>query len=464
MSDNPFEEDSDRTVIRPVPGGRKPAASPPPAAPRPAAASPFDAPPSQAPRPAPAPPPAYAPVGEGAERILLSGSPLMAAAAPLLQLLARLRNTSSQPNAVDLRERAAAQIRAFEAEARQGGVPEEQIAWARYALCASLDDAVLNTPWGAESAWSQNSLVNTFHREVQSGTRFFDLLKQLEQNPGVYLGLLEVMYMCLSLGFMGVHRHSPRGPAILERAREDVYTVVMRQRGAAEAGLSPHWQGVNAPYKPSRASVPVWVVGCVGLAVLAGLFALFSSGLSDASGDLFDRMMAAPPAAMPSIARVAAVVPPPPPPPPPGPGLLDKLKTFLKPEIDQKLVVVLGDESTPIVRIKGRGMFALGNATLEPKYYAILGRIGEALKQEVGPVFVYGYTDNQPIHTVRFPSNYELSAARAIAAKDVIAKALGDPGRIKAEGRADADPIGDNKTPAGQDENRRIEVVLRRQG
>ncbi len=466
MSDNPFEEDSDRTVIRPVPGGRKPAAPPPQAAaPRPAA-SPFDAPPAAAPPQQAAPAASYtpAPVADGAERILLTGSPLMVAAAPLLQLLARLRNTSSQPNAFELRERAVAQIRAFEQEARTAGVPDDQLSWARYALCASLDDAVLNTPWGADSAWSQNSLVSTFHREVQAGTRFFDLLKQLEQNPGIYLGLLELMYMCLSLGFMGLHRHSRGGMQILEKAREDVYTVIMRQRGAVEAGLSPRWMGASAPYKPARARLPVWVAACFALAVVAGLFGYFSSSLNTASDDLFARMMGAPPAAMPSIARIAAVVPPPPPPPPPGPSFVDKLRTFLKPEIDQNLVVVLGDDNTPIVRIKGKGMFALGNATLEPKYLGILGRIGEALKQESGAVFVNGYTDNQPIHTVRFPSNYELSAARAGAAKEVIAKALGDPGRIKAEGRADADPVAPNATPEGRDENRRIEVVLRRQG
>ena len=275
MSDNPFEEDSDRTVIRPVPGGRKPAAPPPQAAaPRPAA-SPFDAPPAAAPPQQAAPAASYtpAPVADGAERILLTGSPLMVAAAPLLQLLARLRNTSSQPNAFELRERAVAQIRAFEQEARTAGVPDDQLSWARYALCASLDDAVLNTPWGADSAWSQNSLVSTFHREVQAGTRFFDLLKQLEQNPGIYLGLLELMYMCLSLGFMGLHRHSRGGMQILEKAREDVYTVIMRQRGAVEAGLSPRWMGASAPYKPARARLPVWVAACFALAVVAGLCA-----------------------------------------------------------------------------------------------------------------------------------------------------------------------------------------------
>ncbi|MEI7713121.1 MAG: OmpA family protein, partial [Rhodospirillales bacterium] len=97
-------------------------------------------------------------------------------------------------------------------------------------------------------------------------------------------------------------------------------------------------------------------------------------------------------------------------------------------------------------------------------YIRLLERIGEALKAEKGPVQVTGYTDNQPIHTVQFPSNFHLSAARAEAARAVIVRALGDPARVKAEGRADADPIGSNATPEGRDENRRIEVVLRRQG
>jgi type VI secretion system protein ImpK len=144
--------------------------------------------------------------------------------------------------------------------------------------------------------------------------------------------------------------------------------------------------------------------------------------------------------------------------------LVDKLRQFLKPEIDQGLVVVIGDESTPIVRIKGRGLFALGSDKLETRFLPILNRIGEALKVEAGGVFVIGYTDNQPIRTVRFPSNFELSSARAQAAKDVIGRALGDMGRIKAEGRADADPLATNATPEGREENRRIEVVLRRAG
>jgi type VI secretion system protein ImpK len=64
---------------------------------------------------------------------------------------------------------------------------------------------------------------------------------------------------------------------------------------------------------------------------------------------------------------------------------------------------------------------------------------------------------------VQFPSNYQLSKVRAEAAGAIIADALGEPARISVEGRADADPIASNDTVTGRDENRRVEVVLRRQ-
>lgn len=456
MSDNPFAEpdDSDRTVIRPAPGGRR--APPPP-----------QAAPSQAPfQPAPPPPPqqraAAAPVpAEGAEKISFGLNPLIQAAAPLLQLLSRLRNTYSQPDPGDLRERAIQQVRAFEQASRDAGVPMDQLRPAHYALCASLDDVVLNTPWGNSGGWAARSLVSTFHQEVRSGERFFQLLDQLKPNPGNFLPVLELMYLCLSLGFQGQYRLSPRGPGELDRIREDLYTIIMRQRQAADPALSPHWQGAQAPYRPARAVVPTWVMAAAALAVIGLLFVWFSTGLNAASDDVFAQLLGAPMSKMPQIVRVAPVKPPPPPPQPPP---VDPLYVFLKPEIDQGLVTVLGDHAMPIVRIRNSGMFASGSATVAQGYYHLLQRIGEALKAEKGPVTVDGYTDNQPIKTVQFPSNFQLSQARADAAKALIARALGDPGRITAQGHADADPIASNATAEGRDQNRRIEVVLRRQG
>ncbi len=471
MSDDPFAEpdDSDKTVIRPAPGGRRaapaaPAASPfgSPAAPQ---ASPFGGAAPQAPPPQRTSAFANAPVAAaqvtgGAETIQFGLNPLIIAAAPLLQLLGRLRTTMSAPNVDDLRERTVRQMRQFEASARDSGVPNEQLRPAHYALCASIDDVVLNTPWGSQGGWAARSLVSSFHQEVRSGDRFFRILEDLKVTPTTYLPVLELMYYCLSLGFLGQYRLPPHRPAEVDRIREDLYTIIVRQRAATDPALAPHWQGVNSPYKPARAVVPIWVMAAGALAIIGGLFIWFSSGLNSASDETFTAMLNAPLTHMPAITRVAPVRPPevvvPPPPEP--------LYVFLKPEIDQGLVTVLGDHAMPIVRIRNKGMFPSGSATINTGYYNLLERIGNALKAEKGPVQVIGYTDNQPIHTVRFPSNFQLSTTRADAARDLIVKALGDPARVTALGKADADPIAPNTTEDGRDQNRRIEVVLRRQG
>src|ERR1700744_3346942 len=163
------------------------------------------------------------------EAIRVGRSPLLAEAAPLLQLLSRLRNTLSQPDSGALRERAVNEVRRFEQVSRDSGVPIDQLRPAHYALCASLDDVVQATPWGSEGAWASRSLVSTFHQEVRSGDRFFDVLNQVKQNPGLFLPVLELMYLCLSLGFQGRYRLSPRGPGELERLREDLYATIVRQ-------------------------------------------------------------------------------------------------------------------------------------------------------------------------------------------------------------------------------------------
>jgi type VI secretion system protein ImpK len=77
-------------------------------------------------------------------------------------------------------------------------------------------------------------------------------------------------------------------------------------------------------------------------------------------------------------------------------------------------------------------------------------------------VQVVGYTDDRPIHNVQFPSNFQLSVARAEAAKNILSNTVGDGSRFISEGRGEADPIASNATPEGREQNRRIEIVLHR--
>src|SRR5437660_42153 len=86
-------------------------------------------------------------------------------------------------------------------------------------------------------------------------------------------------------------------------------------------------------------------------------------------------------------------------------------------------------------------------------------RIACALRRVPGQVDVIGHSDNIPIRTLRFPSNWELSKARAESVARLLAAGIG-PGRIRADGRGDAEPVTANDTPQGRAKNRRVEITL----
>ncbi len=457
MSDNPFAEpdDSDRTILR----------GPARAAPASAAAAPARAPAAAAPQPAFAPT-----MAGGAEALPQVGiGPLTAAAGPLLDLLSRLAADVRTADPAELGNRAKRAMQAFLGEARRLGLAADIVEESHYALCAAIDDVASATSWGQGGIWSAHSLSSELHRDVKSGERFFVRLIRMQENPGHFREALEVAYLCLALGMQGRYRLERNGRAELDRIREGLYQLLVQMRGSWERELSPHWRGVDAPHHAKAREIPSWAVAAFALAVLGIAYAWIAGSLAWRTDDLFSRMAALPPAALPAIQRAAPPQAPSLPPPPvvtaqpTRPDLAARLREFLAPEIQQGLVAVLSDPNHIVVRIRNRGMFASGSATLDARFVPLLGRIGEALKTEPGKVLVVGHSDNQPIATARFPSNYHLSAARAQAAGQVVARAEGGtPGRFEAEGRGEAEPVAANSTAEGREENRRIEVVISR--
>jgi type VI secretion system protein ImpK len=392
----------------------------------------------------------------------ISVTPLAAAASPLLQLLDRLRAVRRAPDLRVLRERAVHDLNAFEHRARNTGTAMELVRPAHYALCASVDDVVLNTPWGAAGGWANQPLVATFHPGARGTDLFFDQLRQMRRAPDRFLPVIELMYLCLSLGFMGRYRQA-RGDGELEQIRAETHAAIAAGRTPAEPELSGRWHGVVAPYRPGRHGVPVWVALAGAAALCGGLLVWTSAGLNAASDRLETRALASPPTQMPQLTRAAIVQPLPPTPPAPEPTVLDRLRSGLHQDIDQGSISLLGTPATPVIRVADRGMFAGNGAVVPAAALPLLERIAAALRDEGGSVRVIDYTDNQPIRTVQFPSNFQLSAARANAVRAIIARGVGDTGRVSAEGRADADPIAPNTTPEGREQNRRIEIILHSQ-
>ena len=461
-TDDPFAEPSDteKTVIRLNPGGRRLEAAPPP--PPPAQAQqmpPMPAAPRAGAAPQPVPAHAHPPRIDTATTGL---NPLNAAASPLFMLVGRIRNRAQHPDPNALRQSVVAEIRSFEARAAQAGVAPQTIRVARYALCATLDDVVLNTPWGGQSTWAQQSMVGTFHKETHGGDRFYDLLDRLQADPAGNRDLLEFLYMCLSLGFEGRLRVQPRGNERHLAIRDGLARAIRTQRGRAETDLSPRWQGLRVAQRTISAWMPLWLLAGVTVALVSLIFFALSFTLGLDTERLRGQILALDLSGPVELARPA-----PPPPPPPVPVQVvekDRIGTFLAAEVAEGLVTVETEGNTVTIRINGTGMFGSASDELTGEFQPIIDRVANALESENGRIIVAGHSDNIPINTARFPSNTFLSLARAQAVMERMTTSLSDTSRIVAEGRADREPIATNDTPEGRALNRRIDVILVKAG
>ena len=447
--DDPFapadsDGDGDRTLIRPMPGGRRSGAGAPPAPPRPAAG----------------PPPAEtAPISPG-----VGLNPLEAAAAPLLSLIMRLKNTASHPDPDRLRQRMIDEIKEFMANARNAGIHEKTVFRARYILCTTLDEVVLNTPWGRASQWSENSLLITFHNETWGGEKFFELLDAVIQDPRKNLHLLELMYLCLAFGFQGRYRLLDNGRSRLEEQRERVYNAIRTARGEFERELAPHWRGGGEQHNPLIRYVPLWVVASVAAALLLLAYTIFNWLLNDASDPVLSALSSIreEPVAMVQRGGVVAL-PAAPPKPQVNAGLAQvtqNLRTFLDPQIRAGKVSVLEAADKTTVRINGDGLFDSGSAHVKPEFLPLLVQIGKELNTVQGKVLVTGHSDNIPIRTLQFPSNWHLSKARADSVVAILAAGSANPGRFSGDGRADTEPVAPNDTPQNRALNRRVDIIL----
>jgi len=114
-----------------------------------------------------------------------------------------------------------------------------------------------------------------------------------------------------------------------------------------------------------------------------------------------------------------------------------------------------------VVRIRERGSFASGSAELRPEYQALMRQFRDVLAAQEGAVAVQGHTDDVPIATARFRSNWELSSARAVSvAEPLLEGNVLDPRRLSVTGFADTRPLVANDSADGRARNRRVEIVI----
>lgn len=417
----------DATFIRPQPGGGRRAAD--------------------GTRTRAAPPSTVAPdpiAQETRARLGLGLNPLVRAASPLLILAGQLRGAVSSMDVADLRRQTLSEIRQFETEARALGVPNDTIVAARYVLCATLDEAALATPWGSQSEWAQHPLLVAMHREAWGGEKFFEMLERMSANPDRYIDLMELQYLALALGFKGKYHLDPRGFEKLAAIQHELYRKIRQQRGASPEELSIAWRGVEDRRNPIIRYVPWWVVAVAALAIAGVLFVVYQRRLAYTAEPL-----------QVALSKIGDEVVTPPPPPAPGPTL----KQLLRAEEAAGLLTVTERGGESIVTLPSGDLFASASATLNPAHESTIMRVGAAINQLPGRVQVIGHTDDQPLKTVSFPNNVELSRARAANVVRVLQRAVTGRTVFVATGRGSEEPAYvPASDPQNRARNRRVEI------
>lgn len=274
---------ADRTVMKPRPGGRG------------------NVPPAQAAKPIPGVQPAYnpaaqqqaAPAFDSQAAYFRPGkglNPLVNAATTLIAVFEKTHKSMSHPNVGGLHQRLVNEIKSLEAKAKEQGIQPEIVLSARYILCTVLDESVLNTPWGAESAWTQRTLLSMFHNETSGGEKFFLILDRMRDMPAENLYILEMIYIFLSLGYEGKYRVVHRGKETLEQIRDELFRIIRNHRGEYERSLSPSWQGLGRMKNSLAQYIPMWVVASVVSGVLLLSYSGFRYWLYESSAPVAQQL------------------------------------------------------------------------------------------------------------------------------------------------------------------------------
>jgi type VI secretion system protein ImpK len=425
-------------------------------------------------------------------------NPLIAMANPILGAVPQIRRTLKHPDPAMLLAGLRDQLESLQTSAMSAEIPDATAQAAVYALCALLDESAASTPWG--QSWAENGLLKEVRGESGGGEGFFTLLERTaaEQSPENEdkADLLELLYICLALGFEGRYRNAGGGRQALEQIAGGLYEVISRRRPRPLDGLSPRWRSATAEaaaapalemaarvsaQKSAQAAAPVHAAGSAAaaqpsllsrvprraawsaLAAFVGAVIVFYLLALRLLEDETTAALASRPGTQAKATQAAAPAPVTTTPPATAPGaapVSPGAGAILAQALEGEPVAITEDAGRVAIALRSDRQFASGSTLPAARLRPLIRKIAAALDRTTGPIVITGHADASPTRSARFASNAELSAARARSVARLMVPALRDPKRLSAEGKGETEPLATGDTAADRARNRRATITL----
>lgn len=142
-------------------------------------------------------------------------------------------------------------------------------------------------------------------------------------------------------------------------------------------------------------------------------------------------------------------------------GLAKKIAAELREEIEDGAIEIEALGQQLIIRVREKGAFPSGSAFLQPRFRPVIDKVAAILVDVPGVITISGHTDNEPVQSELYRSNWDLSAQRAVSVAHEMLKVRGiKDKKLVVVGYANSKPLGDNKTAAERRRNRRVEIMI----
>lgn len=166
-------------------------------------------------------------------------NPIVDAAGHLFSIIGKLKNIKSYRQLNKLQNELIQEVNLFHETVTNHGYSSEYIIVCRYVLCATIDEIICNTSWGGQGQWDSYGLLTAYNQDTQHQDKFFTIMERTIKEPALYIDLMELMYICLSMGYKGQYRTTEHSQYQLEQITNNLYKHIRAYRGSFSKTLSP---------------------------------------------------------------------------------------------------------------------------------------------------------------------------------------------------------------------------------